>query len=359
MKKTLLLVATLISCFHTYSQEAKTSNVPEFVVASRFDVVPSIPASGSGYDKFNFTGSAIYTFLDGNIGDHVSYSMCNHWVGVYTKELYEDLGYSDTINWIDWLYFSFHNDKIDFTLGKDMINLGLWEDVPYDIDAHSTLGSSFWWNSSVYQWGAALKYTLSDETTYFSFNFSSSPFGERPFKSKLFHYGAKWGGEYGIWRPMLSGHLMEYDRGYFVKLICFGQQFAIGEATLELDYTTYSYGWRTLFSDQGQIRANALIPIGKEGRVEVLASCGFEFCQKGDIFGYGDEYDFSSKSINPTGIATKKNYYYAGGGVNYYPLKKSKDLRLHATAAYNNYAKSIALALGATFHFNVTKLLSK
>ena len=357
MRKVLLLAATLLSCFHTYSQEDKTSNVPEFVLSSRFDVVPSIATASGGYDKFNFTGSAIYSFLDGNIGDHVSYSMSNHWVGTETKALYKDLGYN-TSNWIDWLYFSFHNDKFDFSIGKNIINIGLWEQDPNDIDVHSTMASTMWWGGAFYQWGAKFQYTLSEKTN-FSFNFSTSPFSEKHFSSKLFHYGVRWEGQFGWWSPKLSGHLMGYEPSKYVKMICLGQQFTVGETTLELDYSTYSNGWRTLFSNEGLLRANAISPLGKKENFELLFTGGYEFCREYDILGDGEEYSFEYDVVVPTGLMPKKNYYYVGGGVNYYPLNESKDLRLHMTAAYNNYAKSIALAIGVTYHFNLTKLLTK
>ena len=89
-------------------------------------------------------------------------------------------------------------------------------------------------------------------------------------------------------------------------------------------------------------------------KVEVFAKGGYENFNNSDIFGYEEEGWF----IPTDGLATPR-YWYVGGGVHYFPLKESRDLRLHAVAAYNNFANSVSITIGATYHFNLTQTILK
>ena len=89
-------------------------------------------------------------------------------------------------------------------------------------------------------------------------------------------------------------------------------------------------------------------------KVEAFVKGGYENFNNSDIFGYEDDLWFipSDNSLCP-------RYWYVGGGVHYFPLRDSRDLRLHAVAAYNNFAKSVSITLGATYHFNLTQTILK
>jgi hypothetical protein len=88
-------------------------------------------------------------------------------------------------------------------------------------------------------------------------------------------------------------------------------------------------------------------------KVELFVKAGYEHRSGLDIFGYEDDFGFL-----PTDLSFS-NFAFYGGGVNYYPLRSSKALRLHAVIAANTHAKSLALSIGATYHFNLTELIRK
>ena len=89
-------------------------------------------------------------------------------------------------------------------------------------------------------------------------------------------------------------------------------------------------------------------------KVEVFAKAGYEYRTGEDIFGWEDEEVFI-----PTYIGYGKGYAFYGGGVNYYPLRNSKDLRLHAVVGANTHSRSVAINVGATYHFNLTDLIQR
>lgn len=346
MRKILALTAVLLCCyFTTYSQEAKAAgNLPTLIISPRFEVNPYLPTGSGGIKGVDFGNTSLYTFLDGEIGNF-SYSMSNHWLSTEPAALYQNAFRSDDVDFIDWLTLSYTIDRFTITAGKDMISIGSYELDANDIDQHPTLCSTLWHNMPIYQWGASVEYTSEDETLSLAFQFSTSPFGEYPFRSKLFSYSFIWYGEYGCFAPIWSANLIETEPGKFIKIASLGNGFFFDNCAIETDITNKFYD-----------NEYELSLIGKFGytfddTVEVFVKGGYEYRTGYDFFGYEDEFSFI-----PTDAG---NYAFYGGGVNYYPLKNSTDLRLHAVIASNNYAKSIALSIGATYHFNLTDTIHK
>ena len=360
MKRGLALLVATLCYFCTYAQEANAnSNIPEFIVTPRFDVNTYAPIKGGYKGKgFDFGNSSLYTFLDGSVGNF-SYSLCNHWVSTDTPSLYQNAFRSDDVDFIDWLTLSYQVGRFNFTVGKDMLAIGTWELDYYDVDVHTSLVSPFWHKIAIYQWGGAVDYTTKDESTNIRFQFGTSPFGEYPFgispfgeypfASKLFTYSLDWRGEYGCYAPIWSVNFVEYERGKFVNLIALGNAFYMGDFTLELDYMNRATSLKRFFNQEFSVGAQLLY--NYNDKVEVFAKGGYE-SYNSDIFGYEDDPWFI-----PFDNSLCPRYWYVGGGVHYFPLRESRDLRLHAVAAYNNFAKSVSISFGATYHFNLTQTI--
>ena len=351
MKRLLVLLVAMLGYFSTYAQEVKEEScIPEFIVTPRFDANPYAPIKG-GCKGFDFGNSSLYTFLDGSIGNF-SYSMSNHWFAAdwdSTKGLYQNAFRSDDYDFIDWLILSYSVGRFNFTVGKDMLAIGTWELDYYDVDVHTSLVSPFWHKIAIYQWGGAVDYTTKDESTNLRFQFGTSPFGERPFASKLFVYSLDWRGEYGCYMPIWSVNFVEYEKGKFVNLIALGNAFYFGDFTLEIDYMNRATSVKNFFNQEFSVGAQLLYNYAD--KVEVFAKGGYENFNNSDIFGYEDNL------FVPTDSSLCPRYWYAGGGVHYFPLRKSRDLRLHAVVAYNNYAKNMSMSFGATYYFNLTQTI--
>lgn len=351
MKRLLVLLVATLGYFCAYSQEANEGGlVPDFIVTPRFDANPYIPMNDWGHEGFDFGNSSIYTFLDGSIGNF-SYSMCNHWVAEDTASLYKNAFRSDENDFIDWLTLSYTVGRFTFTVGKDVLAIGGSELDYNDVDVHYATASPFWHKVPFYQWGASIDFTNKKEDTNLRLQFASSPFGARPFASKLFSYSFQWTGEYGCYEPFWSVNFIEYERGRFVNIVALGNRFTIGGFSIELDYMNRATSFKRFFEQEWSVAAQ--LAYNFRDKVEVFARGGYDASITGDIFGYDDAW------FIPTDNTFCPKYWYAGGGIHYFPLRKSRDLRIHAVAAYNNYAQSVSLTFGATYHFNLTKTILK
>ena len=359
MKRLLVLLVATLGYFCIYAQEVKDdSRIPDFIVTPRFDVNPYAPTHKNGYKGFDFGNSSLYTFLDGSAGNF-SYSFAGHWFSSdldSTKSLYENAFRSDDVDFIDWLTLSYSVGQFTFTAGKDMLSIGTWELDYYDVDVHTSLVSPLWHKLAIYQWGGNIEYTTKDESSTLRFQFGTSPFGERPFASKLFTYSLYWTGEYGCFSPIWSANFMEYEQGRFASLIALGNAFYLGNFTLEVDYMNRATTIKSFFNQEFSVGAQLLY--NHNDKVEIFAKGGYDRYNNSDIFGYEYETPDDIWYI-PTDNSLCPNYWYVGGGVHYFPLRDSRDLRLQAVATYNNFAKSMSITVGATYHFNLTKTILK
>ena len=349
MKRGFALLVAILCYFCTYSQEAETSsNIPEFIVTPRFDANPYAPIKGSR-SGFDFGNSSLYTFLNGSAGDF-SYSMSNHWVSTDTVSLYQNAFLSYDYDFIDWLLLSYSVGQFTFNVGKDVLAIGSSEYDYNDVDVHYALATPFWHKNAAYQWGASVDFTTKEEDTTLRFQFSASPFGEWPFASKLFAYSLYWSGEYGCYTPFWSVNFMEYERGRFASIIALGNRFSVGDFTIELDYMNRATSITKFFEQEFSVSAQLLY--NYRDKVEAFVRGGYDHYNGSDIFGYEDDWSFV-----PVDASLCPKYWYVGGGLHYFPLKESRDLRIHALAAYNNFANCVSLTFGATYYFNLTQTI--
>lgn len=352
MKRGTALLVAILCYFSIYSQEAdRNSLIPEFIVTPRFDANPYAPTQKGGYSGFDFSNSSLYTFLDGSIGNF-SYSMCNHWLSDDPASLYQNAFRSDENDFIDWLTLSYTVGQFSFTVGKDVLAIGSSEFDYYDVDVHFGTASPFWHKVPVYQWGASIDFMTKSENTSLRFQFATSPLGARPFASKLFTYSLYWTGEYGCYSPFWSANFVEYERGRFASLLALGNRFYVGDFTLELDYMNRATSIKQFFNQEWSLAGQ--VTYNYRDKIEVYARGGYDHHNGSDIFGYEDDMWFI-----PSDASLCPRYWYVGGGIHYFPLKESRDLRIHAVAAYNNYAQSVAMTFGVTYHFNLTNTILK
>ena len=351
MRKILALTVAALCYFSTYSQEAEASgNIPTLIISPRIEVNPHIALGEGGFLGSDFGATSLYTFFDGSIGEHFSYSMSNHWLSTDPRSLYADPFRSDESDFIDWLTLSYSVGGFTFTLGKESILFGNYELDATDIDQHAEVCSSFWNKCMTYQWGAKVDYTFADESSNLAFHFASSPFGVRPFASKLFAYSLMWSGEYGCFAPLWSANLIEYERGVFVKTLGLGNGFYFDNLSLEADLM---YRHLNYEGDNHEVMAVCRLGYTFKDKVELFAKGGYEYFSGMDIFGWEDEFAFLPTDLSGRG------YGFYGAGVNYYPLRNSKALRLHAVVSSNSYSNSLAMSFGATYHFNLTETICK
>ena len=188
MKKLFLSLATILCCSLCLCQEAENEG-NTFLVIPRFDVNPYIPAGSASYSGFDLSNTSLYTLIEGAFGDSdFSYSIEGHLLSTNPSSLYANSFRSDEVNWLDWANVTYAPGNWYFTLGKDILSIGSFEEDEYDFDQHINLCSSLWNNLQVYQWSAKAAWANDEGSLDASFQIASSPYGTRPFQSGLYAY---------------------------------------------------------------------------------------------------------------------------------------------------------------------------
>ena len=349
-KPVVVLTALLLSCSLAFSQEADdTVSGVGFSLIPRLDFSPVFPAESA--KDLTLGNSSIYSLFEGSfLDERLTFSIENHWLSASPADLYvcedEDgkrsanIFRSDNVNWLDWAYLSYTVAGFNFTVGKDCMMICGFEYDDYDFNVHPAIMSSVWNNFSPYQWGAKVGYTTPSENHEFAFQACASPYGERPFASKLFAYSFAWNGTFGAYSTRLTATALQTDVKSFVPMISFGQKYEFdgGYACLDLfncvetsDYETSVWG----------ITAMPSVCYSPIESVELFAKGGFE-------------YDFNAES--------RKGGFFGGAGVHWYPLQ-DKSLRIHLLAAINHtpysalanwdgVVRNYTVSIGAIYYLN-------
>lgn len=354
MKKICLSIAALLLGLLAHSQEADTlGRHAELTIIPRLDLGLTSSKMTNGLEKaqFNLGSSSLYTLFEGSLSEHVSFTLCNHWLAAgedAPRWLYDGTLRSDATNWIDYCNFEFTAGSFTFGVGKESMFVGGFEFDPWDYDCHPELNSLIWYNLPVYQWGARVGYTTPSEMTTFSLQMTSSPFGERPFASGLWAWSGQWTGEYGPFSTIWSATAAQTPEGRLEWLVCLGQQLALGNWTLEFDWFNGAGCYGDLYEDSDCWynpcwgRGHTL-----EGRVVYTPIDNLEIEAK---YMYEGSSPFQNNGMRTSGLAAR-----------WFP---SDFIRLHALAGYSDHnifseGSGLFACLGATVYLNVNKLFRK
>ena len=340
MKRLLVVcAASLLPCFLVSAQEADNSGRSvELSVIPRLDLNPVFFTEKGGGGEFTLGNTSLYSLFEGNITENLSFSVCNHWAAFdsvhdvfdSTKQLYQSTFYSDNTNWLDWAYLTYSVGSFAFTLGKDMVTTGGLEFDDYDFEVHPSLVSSYWNNFSCYQWGGKFAFTTPSESDAIGFQVTTSPYGERPFSSKLFNYSVEWRGNHGILETIWSATAVGVDKGEFQPVFALGQRLNFDSWTVGLDAFS-------VVGDEEEIlrKGITLMPslmYSPSDKLEVLAKGGYE--------------NYALDTIED--LTWKR--WWGGLAMHWYPLQDSRDLRVHAVAAYDNLLSTVSLTLGVLYN---------
>ena len=169
---------------------------------------------------------------------------------------------------------------------------------------------------------------------------TTSPFGEKPLKSKLFSYSGQWRGEYGAFSNIWSVTAMEYTSGKYDWIVSLGQRVSIGDFYVGLDWTN-----KLAYYDS-----------------EVGFAKGHNFLGTIGYNAPSEKFDVSLMGglMNPRRCYTEdecgdectctENYWNGGAIFQYYPLNNRDMMRLHATANYNSLMERVYFSIGVTFN---------
>ena len=225
MKKHLVTAAMMLLCFPAFSQEA---NEPGRGAAELTAIARA---------EYPLGNTSLYTLLEGNLTENLSYCVENHWLSTEPGLLYQNTLRSDDVNWLDFAYLTYSFDSFEISAGKDMLPWGTFEMDEYDFDIHLPFVSSVWNMLPIYQWGLKASWLPTDELC-FDVRVSTSPYGERPFASGLYAAGVRGRFTTETTDVMAAFNAMQTEPGNMIGALSLGVRQGIGNCTATLDFNS-------------------------------------------------------------------------------------------------------------------------
>ena len=311
-----------------------------------------------GYDRVvsggpaGFGGDGVYLNIDGRIGKHFSYSLCQRFFSAHGED---DSVFDNT----DWLTLSYEVGQFSFTAGKESIIFGSYEVDAYDIDSYYDMNSMFYNSFSTYQWGVKAEWAPSDSSSI-AFQVTNSPFATYPKEDNLYTYNLAWYGEWDCYSSIWSANMFEYEPGKFVKCLALGNMFYVGDLTLGLDCVMRGADFKSVGKDDITVNFMPSYEFGDSFRL--FAKLGWERTGEELPYDFWGEY-LSAEDMAlaneeniytlPAFLTAGKDYWFYGAGLEYFPLKENKSIRLHAAWTSNNYTNRHSVNVGLTWKFDI------
>ncbi len=380
MKRLIVLITAATLCGLAASAQEVSSdseNGVEISAVARFDANPYFPLAKGGETDFGFGNTSVYTFIDGTFGRGWSYSVSNHWLGVSWYKsapeekmtpLYSASWHSDSASWLDWATIGYtleteHAGSWTFSMGKDMMAIGLCELEANDVDSHFDL-SSFFWNGApleledgtwfgtgmqVYQWGGSIDWTSPNEEIALRLQMSSSPYSARPYEDSKMAFGLMYSQQKEIWTGRASVNAVSGYEGWDEEGTPFGTSwwrfYTIGESfeyegfSGNLDAMMRGTSWRSP-AQEALVTAKLQYDFGD--RASIFVKGGWEM--------FGNIRETESEVLH-TG--------FGGLGAHWYPLKDSQALRIHAVISANTAYRQLSANFGITYNLTISDFWNK
>jgi hypothetical protein len=286
------------------------------------DYTPSISIdSRFGYDRVvsggpaGFGGDGLYLNIDGKISKNLSYSLCQRF---FSSQGDDDSAFDNT----DWLTLSYEVGSFSFTAGKDVVMVGSFEYDAYDLDSYFEMNSGFYNTFDSWQWAvSAAWYPADDHEVLLQISNSPYSFGE----TGLFGYALGWRGAWDFYESYWTANLWQYSSESYAKSLNLGNRFTFGNFSVDLDLMGR-------FCD---------IEAPYSGFTAMLAP-SYEISDWGRVFakfGWENGYD--------------EDYMFYGAVFEYFPLKDTRDVRLHTSWSSNSFGDNF-INVGVTWKFDMT-----
>lgn len=364
MKKLLTFSgAMLILAGSAVRAQDSAGDVPAREFSSGEDVVDYVPGIsldsrfGYGYvfsdRRGGFGGDGLFLNVEGRISRHFTYSLC--------QRMFAGSGGDDSVfGATDWLTLGYEIGNFSFSAGKDALAVGSFEYDAYDLDSYFDMSSMFYNNIECWQWGLTAMWTNGSETSSFAFQAANSPFASSPSGDNLYSYSLAWYGAWEHFESIWSVNMFEYDRGRFVKCLALGNMFRWGDVSLGVDCMMRTDRLKDIFGRDMTLTVAPAWEIGDKFRL--FGRFGAEKSADDLPYDFTGEYlsveerraaNDGCDTLLPAFVTSDRNYLFYGAGLEFFPLKSNRCIRLHAAWASNNYTRRHAVNIGLTWKFDV------
>ena len=283
-----------------------------------------------------FRGKQLNLRLNGNINDSWSY--------VYRQRMGRPNADESYFNAVDHLNLTYTTGAWSFTGGKQTVAVGGYEYDRAPIDFY--FGSEYWYNMACYQWGVSAKYNFDNEyNDVLMLQVTQSSF--RSVNPSMLSYNLMWTSSYGWLDVLHSVNMLEYQPGKFVAFFALGHQFTMGDFTLQLDWM-----------DRVDVKHFNVMDFS------VMADLSWSASEKLNVFAKAT-YDVNEDNFADYCVLPGTELTRVGAGVEYFPIKDSRAIRLHGAYSYawgknGNLGGSVwdnhsFLSVGATWQMSILK----
>lgn len=313
----------------------------KFGVEARVDYMRQSIDGEHMHEDSGFKGRFLNLVLSGEIGHGFSY--------LYRQRLnkaHEDQSFFDATDYI-YLTYTTPNARWAFTAGKQAVGVGgcEYDSTPIDAYYYSEYSS----NIACYQLGLTAAYTLKNGRDTFKAQVTQSPFRA---DDEMYAYNLMWYGSHGCFQSLYSVNAMEYLPGEYIYYIALGNRFNLGRVSLDFDLMNRATDRHAFFLQDYTLIGRVLVDVCD--KVQLHAKCSY------DVNHTSRPGDFC---VLPGTELTR-----VGGGIEYYPIKGKRTVRLHAVYNYTFGSSSEMNVLqdkqsifdvGLTWRMNILSLPAK
>ena len=323
MKKYLLIIIFTIFATAAFSQQSGNNkpNINNLRLETRVD-----------FDCFSQNDSLYSGFSGQYLNFIISGDFTKDFFYAYRQRLNNVQNISSFFDATDYLYFGWRITKnLSWTVGKEIVAIGgsEYDLAPIDVYFHT----EFWNNINCFRFGTNLIYTTKNKKNTFTLQFTNSPYDNSVLYGSLYNYSLQWRGEFEHFGPICSVNMFEYQKGKFQNVIALGTTFRFGHVCGYLDLMN-----RASF-EQDDFFLKDMTVVGRIGY-------NFMHDQMQVFFKTGHDVNDAQYSNTPYDeaydlcILPGTDIMFYGGGFEYYPMKNSKDLRIHAFFAVHDATKN-------------------
>jgi hypothetical protein len=308
MKKLLIFVAILLYTIPSNAQE----KILKAGLETRVDYTQEYLEGDVVGSNSGFKGRYLMFRLDGNITEGLSYS--------YRQRINRPSSNQSLFDSTDWLMLTYTTGHWGISAGKQIVAIGGYE---YDCSPINLYFCSEYWNNiACYQLGISGSYSFAGDKDKLTLQICESPFRRgsfNPQNDNMLAYNLMWNGSHEWFKTIYSANMIEYAPGKFINYITLGNRFEFGDFAFELDLmkraSNADFLSMTDYSIIGQLSWRPIDQLN----VFVKAT-----------------YDRNKDVVGDLCVAPGTDLYRVGGGVEYFPIKSSRSLRLHLNCCYTD-----------------------
>lgn len=310
MKRIVLMLASAVVTISLSAQEAELFRLETEV---RVDYMQEYQSGNKIDDASGFKGKYLNFRIDGRIAPGLTYS--------WRQRLNKPAANASFFDATDWATVNYNIDRWTLSAGRQVVGIGGFEYDKAPIDCY--FNSEYWNNIACYQFGVSASYAVGTKGDNLMLQFCESPFRRNALNvenKEMFAYNLMWTGTHDFFSSLYSFNMIEYLPGRFINYIVLGNKFTFSDFILELDIMN-----RTVSVEE---------PVGKD--MSVMADLSWHPLERLSIFAKLT-YDVNrSGEVGDLCVVPGTDIIRFGGGLEYYPLRSTRNLRLHLNCCHTS-----------------------